>query len=51
MQGLAARSPAPRQPAALAGVFTGPPGQRRSPSAAEVLVGIRNRAMMASRVA
>ncbi|AVO46612.1 hypothetical protein [Phreatobacter cathodiphilus] len=51
MQGLSTRAPAPRQPAALPGVFAGPPSQRRSPSAAEVLVGIRNRAMMASRVA
>jgi phage shock protein A len=52
MQGLSVR-PAPGRSAAapLPGVFAGAPGQRRSPTAAEVLVGIRNRAMMASRVA
>ncbi|MDP2801318.1 MAG: hypothetical protein Q8O26_05485 [Phreatobacter sp.] len=52
MQGLSSR-PAPGRSAAtpLPGVFAGAQGQRRSPSAAEVLVGIRNRAMMGSHVA
>lgn len=35
----------------LTAAFPGGPSGRRSPSAAEVLVGIRNRAMMANRVA
>ena len=35
----------------LPAAFPGGPAGRRSPSAAEVLVGIRNRAMMANRVA
>jgi phage shock protein A len=53
MEGLTSRTPAARAgaPGPLPGVFAGPASQRRSPSAAEVLVGIRNRAMMASRVA
>jgi phage shock protein A len=51
MQGLSTRSAALRPTGTLPGVFAGLPSARRSPSAAEVLVGIRNRAMMASRVA